>query len=526
MFGSSRDLFRELRSVIKQLGDHGGLISPSVYETAQVLRLYPPREGVVPGLEWLLSEQYEDGGWGVLTVPSTRDVPTLAAILALHMYRHEVAAEDAIQAGLAFLQRQAHQWQSVHIDLIPVACEMILPFLLEEAAKMGLVIDQAPYARLFKLRHIKLQHLEGKSLLPNSAPSLSWEALGLPYTPTILHPCTGVGHSPAATAAWLHAAKAAGEDAALCAKAENYLVRAAVTTATGIPGVVPMAYPITGFELCYGLYALLLTGLLNHPDLQDVVAPKIAMLRAMVEEEQGLGFGEGFVADVDDTAVAVAVLLAAKQDVDIQYVQHFWFGDHYYTFSHELNPSVFSNAHALHALVLCGEPSQLTEDFLIQQQMQSGAWVIDKWHTSWRSSTLEVVAALLPLGYEDQLCRAGEALIADQNEDGSWGVAHGDPLLETTYCVMALQLLASKPRFTARMLPAILQGRRWLRERLDRLDTVECAWICKEVFAPIRVDRLYKLGALLSPLFDKIGVADGRVAELASPTAHTQDKGV
>jgi hypothetical protein len=276
------------------------------------------------------------------------------------------------------------------------------------------------------------------------------------------------------------------------------LARASATTGTGIPGVMPMAHPISGFELCYGLYGLLLTGLLNHPALQDVVAPKIAELRRMVEREQGLGFGKNFVADVDDTAVAVAVLQAAGQSPDTRYVHRFWHNDHFYTYVHELNPSVYSNAHALHALVLCGERCKRTEEFLIQQQTKRGGWDVDKWHTSWRSSTMEVVAALSSLGYEEQLCRAGQALIDDQNLDGSWGSSNGAPMLETTYSLIALQLLTSNSLLTDQVQPALELGQEWLRSHLDSFYDIERVWLCKEVFSLIRVDSLYKLGVLLS----------------------------
>jgi hypothetical protein len=318
-----------------------------------------------------------------------------------------------------------------------------------------------------------------------------------------LHAQTGVGHSPAATAAWLRTAQQVGENSILCAQAEEYLARAAAITGTGIPGVMPMAYPVNGFELCYGLYALLLTGLLDHPDLQDVIAPKVAVLRAMVERRQGLGFSEYFVADVDDTAVAVAVLQAAHQSPDIQFVRRFWHKDHFYTYVHELNPSVYSNAHALHALVLCGERCERTENFLIQQQRENGAWDVDKWHTSWRSSTMEVVAALLPLGYKEQLSRAGQALIDDQNPDGSWGQVEGAPMLETTYSVIALQLLSADPSLAEKVRPALQRGRQWLWNHLDELYSVRRVWLCKEVFSLIRVDNIYKVCTLLSPMLQE-----------------------
>lgn len=504
MQGSNMDLVAELRSTIQRLGDQGGVISPSVYETAQVLRLYPPVEGVIPGLNWLLSQQHPDGGWGVVAVPSARDLPTLAAILTIHTYRNlypnEADVYAAIEAGLAFLRSQADQWMWMPINMMPIAAEMIMPHLLDEAELLGFTIDRTPYARILELRDKKLQYLGRKAVLPNSAPTFSWEALGFPHRAEILNARTGVGHSPAATAAWLQAARQVGEDAALCAQAEDYLLRAAATTGTGIPGVMPMAYPITGFELCYGLYALLLSGVLNHPLLHDVVQPKLVQLRKMVEREQGLGFGEGFVADVDDTAVAVAVLRAANQPVDVKYVRNFWRDDHFFTYVHELNPSVFSNAHALHALVLCGERDHLTEAFLIRQQEANGAWVVDKWHTSWRSSTLEVVAALVPLGYEKQLLKAGQALIDDQNPDGSWDSPDNAPMLETAFAVTALQLLCSNPRLEDRMLKSLNRGRQWLWAHLYNLNEIERTWLCKEVYSPVRVDSLYRLAALLAPM--------------------------
>jgi hypothetical protein len=513
MFGTSPNLLIELRSQIKQLGSEGGLVSPSVYDTAQVLRLYPPAVGVGPGIEWLLTQQHADGGWGVPTVPSARDVPTLAAILTLHVYRHRFAVTHVIEAGLDFLKGQAYQWQSLHIDLIPIAGEMILPYLLEEAARMGMVIDQAPYARLFELRRRKLIYLDGRSLPCNSAPTYSWEALGFSHQSAVLHPRTGVGHSPAATAAWLHTAQEVGEDNALCTQAEAYLARAAATTGIGIPGVMPMVHPITGFEYSYGLYALLLTGLLDHPALQDVVAPLIAKLRDMVKQEQGLSFGAQFVADVDDTAVAVVVLQAAQQSPDLQLVRRFWRDDHFYTYDHELNPSVFSNAHALHALVLCHERSEVTENFLIRKQTEGGAWGADKWHTSWQSTTMEVVAALVQLGYEDELHQAGQALINDQNFDGSWGQPTGARMLETTYSIIALQLLTSNPRLAEAVQPALKRGWQWLWEHRDNIFTVESSWLGKEVYSAVRVDNIYKLCALLSPILNKTQPLSGQSVE-------------
>jgi hypothetical protein len=93
-------LLTDLRSLIINLGKDGGLISPSVYNTAQVLRVFPPQQDVWPAVNWLLEQQQANDGWGDPAVPLARDVPTLASVLALHTYGNRKATRDAARAGL------------------------------------------------------------------------------------------------------------------------------------------------------------------------------------------------------------------------------------------------------------------------------------------------------------------------------------------------------------------------------------------------------------------------------------------
>ncbi len=68
MLEETTSLIAELRTLIGELGKDGGLISPSVYDTAQVLRYYPPKEGVEPALHWLIvsaTAGWRLGGSGV-----------------------------------------------------------------------------------------------------------------------------------------------------------------------------------------------------------------------------------------------------------------------------------------------------------------------------------------------------------------------------------------------------------------------------------------------------------------------------
>lgn len=504
MRASIDPIITELRNTISDLGRDGGKISPSIYDTAQRLRLAPPKAGVEAGVTWLIAQQHEDGGWCDNAVPASRDIPTLAAILAIHSYRQDAAAKRAIQRGLMYLAGHAWRWSDIHINEVPLGAEMILPHLLNEAEQAGFTIDHAPYARLFGMREQKLERLTRYSFTANSAPTYSWEALEQPFAPEMLDPWTGVGHSPAATAAWLQSAGDAPEHAELRALAEAYLARAEAATMTGVPGVVPVVYPITGFELSYGLYALLIAGLLHNAELQSVIQPKLAELHAAVIKQEGLSFGETFIPDVDSTSVAVAVLHAAGIDVGADLVNKFWRDDHYYTYVHELNSSVFSNAHALHALAICGTRCPLTEAYLVERQEPEGHWVADKWHTSWRFATLETINALENLGYAPQLGGAARVLSMHQLVDGSWHDHPDTGILETSYTVLALHKLYQRQLFDQAGRVRLARAHRWLRDTALQHDgRYEERWLGKVVYSPYRVDRVYHLSAALcEPLSD------------------------
>src|SRR5206468_11903416 len=113
--------------------------------------------------------------------------------------------------------------------------------------------------------------------------------------------------SPAATAAWLHAAAGHADLADACATARRYLTQAAAATGMDIPGVVPTVWPIARFEQATSLYTLLIAGLLDHPRLRDVLKPQIDDLAAAMRPN-GLGFSDYFAPNGQTTAAALAVL--------------------------------------------------------------------------------------------------------------------------------------------------------------------------------------------------------------------------
>jgi len=493
--------FAELHALVADLGKDGGLISPSIYDTAQVIRLYPPSEGMEPAMQWLLQQQCWDGGWGEPSAPYVRDVPTLATILALHTSPQSHQTASAIEAALTFLQQEADKWADLAIDNLPVATEMILPRLLQEAQQAGLAIDPRPYASLFKLHHRKCQQIQQMKPNAGSAPTYSWEAWGQTVTPPLFDSSGGIGHSPSATAAWLRQAKPIAGYNDLREQGQRYLQKASAATfpTTEIPGVVPNVWPITGFERAYGPYILLATGLFHHPFFHDVINAQVRELATIIQRGNGVSFGDYFAPDVDETALTTASLHATNTPYSLQPLLQFRNGDHFYTFHHELNPSVFSNAHALYALSQLGQHDDASATFLRRRQAADGRWLADKWHSSWIYTTLEVVLALGRLGQIDPLHKTVNVLLAHQEADGSWGAYAQASQVETSYAVLALYHLHCLGLLDEIGISALQRGQAWLaRQYQPYTYSDERHWLGKELYTPYRVDRIYILCANLT----------------------------
>ena len=330
-------LLTDLRSLIADLGKDGGLISPSVYDTAQVLRFCPPEEGVEPALEWILGQQQPDGGWGNSAVPLSRHVPTLASVLALLTYneKNPKKIESRAQAGIEFLQQHATEWQDAHIDDFPIAVEVVLPKLIQDAQELGITLPKKPYATLIKLGNKKRRQIAQMQPKAGTAPTYSWEAWGTTATAEVVDEIGSVGTSPAATAAWIHAANGCADLAGTREAARRYLKQASAATGVDILGVVPTVYSIDRFEQLYGLYALVISGILHHPALSDVVKYQQQDI-ANGLDSTGIGYSSVFISDCDDTAAALIVLQATSYRVNtLEMLNQFSYQNHFITFLHE-----------------------------------------------------------------------------------------------------------------------------------------------------------------------------------------------
>jgi hypothetical protein len=489
-------LITDLCHLVSDLGKDGGLTSPSIYDTAQVLRLAPASESAYATLDWLLAQQKADGGWGNPAIPLTRDVPTLATVLALSRYGNRAGHSDsALQAGLAFLARQAPQWRAPFSDDIPSAVELLLPRLLEEAAAAGLDLDQEPYSDLITLGHRRRQMIARLRPLAGTAAVHSWEAWGSCPDPAVIDGSGGVGHSPAATAAWLHAAGDRPDLADMRVAAERYLAGAANSTGMNVPNVMPNAWPIARTEQATALYGILLAGLIDHPTLNDSVQPILTDL-AKALTPIGLGTSDYFVTDGDDTAMALACL-AGRRKVSIEPMLHFAIDSHFSTYVGELQPSLSVTAHAIHALALLGKPATKASSYLRERQHADGSWSGDKWNGSWLYTTCHTLAALLSTNDCD-LKTVLTSIRADQRADGGWGLIASSSE-ETAYAVMALLLLARAGDLPAEGRVALKRAATFLEQRYRPFkEETTAVWLAKEPYRPRRVSRAFEISALLA----------------------------
>lgn len=498
----------DLRHLLTEMCKDGGRMSASVYDTAQVLRWAPPDEGPGPGLEWLVSQQHADGGWGDPLLPHARDEPSLAAILALHAMGKGEREREAVRAGLEFLRKQAVHWQGPLGDDVPVGAELIMPVLLDEAARANVDISPAPYQALIELGKKRRRMLAGIPVVPaGSTPAHSWEVLGRKPEASVLDGSGGVGLSPSATAAWIHAASADPALAEHRARAREFLKKAAAATGVGIPGVVCTAWPIEQFERSFVLYALLIGGVLDHPALREVVRPHFDELERALAKG-GVGFSDHFQKDADDTAAAMAVLYAVGRRVNNKLLAEYEDGDHYATYPGELQPAISVTARAVHALALAGEDHERARAYMLRRQQADGRWIGDKWNGSWLYPTIHVLLALQ--GHAPEAMRkAGAAILSAQHADGGWG-AHRSIAEETAYAVLSLQLLRRHGLLDEAGQRALERGGRWLlhdyRPFAPALNTI---WLAKVIYCPIRVARAFELVATLQ-------------AESISPSLHAR----
>ncbi|MFN8468177.1 MAG: prenyltransferase/squalene oxidase repeat-containing protein [Caldilineaceae bacterium] len=488
--------FLQLRNVIRSLGRGGGSMTPSIYESAQVLRYCPELVEIDKVVDWLLRQQRPDGGWGQEEVPLYRIVPTVAAILGLESLGSHERLHQACMAGQRFLEEQDGPVESSDGEYLPVAIELILPRLLDEADSRGISLPRTNYRHIEELGSKRRRLLAQCPPPPNSAPMFSWEAWGEHPDPELVT-SAGVGHSPAATAWWLHLAKGQCAKKATYTKAIDHIINASYAGESGIRGLVPNAWPMNRFEQSFVLYTLLNAGLLSSPRLADILIPQLESLR-LAMRPTGLGHSDYFAPDGDDTAAAVAVLAGAGLPVNYSVLTSFERSDHFVAYPFETHSSHTVTARATQALALGGHCVTPWRRSIERAQWADGWWASDKWNCSRVYGTSIALTAL-----DESAKRAKEAAISAfleyQRADGGWGCFGKSTMVETALGVLALCNTAVDSDCAPACTQAINAAHRLLHRKYNNHHIgIEQLWICKDLYSAKRVDHAIILSALLA----------------------------
>ncbi|HEX6293000.1 MAG TPA: prenyltransferase/squalene oxidase repeat-containing protein [Herpetosiphonaceae bacterium] len=481
-----------LLSALTQLGQDGA-ITPSIYDTAQCIR-FATWHNVKPAISWLLDQQYADGGWGDPHEPLHRIIPTLSAILALQIINPHT---PEIAAALKLLQEIDQLWPRELPPDLSVAAEIIIPNLVAEARVAHL--DVPPFAdqALMEFSRRRMERLKQQAIAAGSPALHSWEIWGADADENLLDGAGSIGHSPSATALWLHRAQHPSFERART-RALRYIHQSAAATGVHIYGVVPTVWPISRFEQTFSLYGLATLGLLQQPEIQLFIAPIVDDLLQRLRTAGGTGMSDAFQTDGDTTAAAVAIVRAAGRQGPqaIEIFQPFM-SSGFTAYPGEMHGSISVQGRMLQQLAIDGYNIDVEVGRLCTRQLPDGTWPRDKWNVSWLYSAWH---AMLPLSLappseavEQALDSTMHALRRQQHPDGGWGPTSSQ-LPDTTFAMLALLVL--QPRFDAVIQPMLAPAHHWLDQHID--DPVPDTWIGKQLYSPILVDRILSLTALVA----------------------------
>jgi halimadienyl-diphosphate synthase len=469
-------------ALLDSLGQPYTKVSSSAYDTAWAARLdqHFPERGFKQSLEWLRSNQHQDGSWGGAVFHyHERIASTLSAMIALRE-AGDAQDEGRIRAGESFLWRCSPR---LHFDANDtIGFPVIIVALTQQAQQLGLEIPENLSRNIAKIRK--------KLSLLGHDPEM-WRYTTLTYSlEAILHHLPEgvqidftdelgcVGAAPASTAATLMDPRTYTDGA--LRYLENLLDRQGDG---GIPTVDQIDIFETAWSLNYLRHIDDITP--DHPQIK----PLLDYLWSKWSDEAGVGFSSYFNrADLDDTAVTFTVLrwggYPANADVFAQYEAAI----HFRCYEGELDPSLSAQLHMVLALQFAKEHpmyeawSKKLIQFLRLSDRDGYFW-FDKWHVS--PYYLSGPSIRILHGVVDDLIESRlKWLIKSQNMDGGWGYYGASTVEETAYC---LQGLLYADQHIAPVDTAVIDAAAGYF--LQQLPTAELVplWIGKGLYTPYRV---------------------------------------
>lgn len=482
----------QLESLVGSLGT--GLVDPVAYDTANAARVPArddPRAPAFPqALAWLRRHQNADGTWGpgdpVYAHGTTLE--TLAAALALRSWGapdDEARFERAMESLDGLAARLAGEiYESTGFELL-------LPALAAEAERAGVRVPAAyqAYAERSREKH-RLIAAHSARARPET-PMPWWFSLEMHgydalepverVSEAMVAPNGTVGGSPSSAAWLLTYLRRQGKDSPrIAALLESLVARH--------DGAVPHVVIIDEFETTFCLSFLVQAGVRMD---DAAVAPGLRTLRRFMNDDRGLGYYSGFIADPDETAMGARVLHAAGQAVSEKPLLRFFNGRYFSTYADERNASVSVNFHCLAALKHLPPSTEVvraldqTTEWLRQQRRPTGPPWQDKWVYTPCYPLAAAVDALVDVDDDLASC-AVDWLLAHQHPDGGWGAFGRSTPEESGHAALALCTWRRAGHVVAR--DVLDRAEAYLAEPAAERPTHRL-WIGKVLYCPATVAR-------------------------------------
>jgi halimadienyl-diphosphate synthase len=484
------DWYEELVALFREhIGK--GEMAGTAYDTAWVASVRdlerPDHPAFPQALEWLRLHQHSDGSWGAeIEYYHDRVISTLIACIVLAEWHPDEWADYQIEAGLRSIWRNMTSLQRDPYE--PVGFDLIVPTLLDRAMTIGLRLPYKHFDSYRGRRERKLAMIPPYLLYSRRVPTTySLEFIGSQADAAQLNGNLregngSIGSSPSATSFFFQRTK----DPEALVYISDVVHHAR--------GGIPCTAPIEVFEQAWCLYNLYLVNECLPPGAKTMAD---ALLSSW--SDQGIGFSQFYsVPDLDDTALAFAMLVRAGHPLDLAVFRQYEEDDHFRCFLYERDASRSAHCHLLEALAACPPSSERQRmmdkviGFLRQSQVAGSFW-FDKWHASPYYTTSHAVFVALDFAPE-LVAGAIEWIIQTQRPDGTWGYLSGTAE-ETAY---GLQALAFYKRRGGQVPSGVLQrAAEYLTIFAQRQHiNYPAQWIAKILFAPTWVVHSAVLGAL------------------------------
>jgi halimadienyl-diphosphate synthase len=262
-------------------------------------------------------------------------------------------------------------------------------------------------------------------------------------------------------------------------------------------GYAPSFAPFELFEIIWTLHHLSLTIDLNS--LKPTISPLLETL-SQAWTDRGVGFSTTFVADPDDTSVAIRIFNKLGLYKDPAVLEVYEVGDHFECMPFERNLSLDAHIHIIHALKTAADFPR-RDDMLLKALNILGRdltteYIVDKWHVSPYYSTSHAIIGLT--GLSDTIIHKQITwLLKTQRADGSWSFypnLPGAAVEETAYALLALMAVYEKKGNIS--LKIMEEGIRYLEKHYTSAEALPSLWIHKGLYNPYHIVESVVLSAL------------------------------